>query len=147
MRQINWIVIHCTATQPETRPESIVNHWKNTLGWRDPGYHILIEADGTIHILADFSKVTNGVRGRNQNSIHISYIGGIDREGFPFDTRTPAQKAKLLEWVLKALEWVKLHQDTVPDIVGHHDLYAGKACPSFPALKEYSWITVGNHAA
>lgn len=142
MRKISWIVIHCSATPPETKVSSILNYWRNNLGWKNPGYHRIIEANGKVHELADFSRVTNGVRGFNQHSIHISYIGGIDRDGNPVDTRTEAQKAAILDCIHEALEWVMSHQIKIPHIVGHRDLYAGKACPSFNALKEYDWITL-----
>ena len=49
MRNINFIVIHCTATQPNVKKESILNYWKNTLKWKSVGYHRLIDANGIIH--------------------------------------------------------------------------------------------------
>jgi N-acetylmuramoyl-L-alanine amidase len=75
MRKIDYIVIHCTATQPNTKKESILNYWKNTLKWKSVGYHRLIDANGIIHELAKYEQTTNGVKGYNSNSIHFSYIG------------------------------------------------------------------------
>jgi N-acetylmuramoyl-L-alanine amidase len=142
IRQINWIVVHCTATPQTTKPSSILNYWRNRLGWRSPGYHLLIEADGTVHELAPFDKITNGVRGHNSEAIHISYIGGVDADGLPADTRTEAQKAAILDCLRKALLWTMDQQVKVPHIVGHRDLFNGKACPSYNARREYSWLTV-----
>ncbi len=147
MREVDYIVIHCSATPPTTKVSSILNYWKNNMSWKNVGYHRLIQADGTVHKLAPFEKVTNGVRGFNHNSIHISYIGGIDAEGLPHDTRTKEQKGKLLNCIQEALEWLIQYQRIAPDIVGHHDLYAAKACPSFPAYQEYKWITEGSNIA
>jgi hypothetical protein len=65
MRKIDYIVIHCTATQPNTKKESILNYWKNTLKWKSVGYHRLIDANGVIHELAKFEQITNGVKGYN----------------------------------------------------------------------------------
>lgn len=137
MRLIKYCVLHCTATQPEASVESIKNYWKS-IGWKRPGYHILVDANGIPHYLAPFDQITNGVKGYNMESIHISYIGGIDRDGKPKDTRTPQQKATLLKCIKEALEYVgrKLI------IQGHRDFGVNKACPSFDAKKEYEWITI-----
>ena len=138
MRLIKYIVIHCTATQPEASVEAIKNYWKS-IGWKRPGYHVLVDANGIPHYLAPFDQITNGVKGYNMESIHISYIGGIDRNGKPKDTRTPQQKATLLKCIKEALEFVgrKLI------IQGHRDFpNVNKACPSYPAKKEYEWITL-----
>ena len=91
-RPIKYIAIHCTATQPTATVAAIQRHWKDQLGWKSPGYHLLIEPNGTIHRLLDFNGVANGVRGYNKESVHISYIGGITKEGSPIDNRTEAQK-------------------------------------------------------
>lgn len=137
MRLIKYCVLHCTATQPEASVEAIKNYWKS-IGWKRPGYHILVDANGIPHYLAPFDQITNGVKGYNLESIHISYIGGIDRDGKPKDTRTPQQKATLLKCIKEALEFVgrKLI------IQGHRDFPGvNKACPSFDC-KEYEWITL-----
>ncbi len=52
-RNIKYIVIHCTATDPQTKVEAIQNYWRNNLGWKSPGYHYIIQADGTVLQLAD----------------------------------------------------------------------------------------------
>ena len=91
MRQINHIVLHCTATAQNTKVDSILNYWKNIKGWKNPGYHYLIEADGKTHKIQPIELPSNGVRGYNRDSIHISYIGGIDEDLKPLDNRTPKQ--------------------------------------------------------
>jgi N-acetylmuramoyl-L-alanine amidase len=102
MRDIKYIVIHCTATQPNTKKESILNYWKNTLKWKSVGYHRLIDANGVIHELAKYEQVTNGVKGYNSNSIHFSYVGGVDEFNNPKDTRTLKQKESLLYLIKQA---------------------------------------------
>lgn len=135
MRSIKYIVIHCTATQPEAKVSSIQNYWRNTLGWKSPGYHYIIEADGNVKQLADVSMVTNGVAGYNANSIHISYIGGIDRTGRPKDTRTDAQIEAMRQLVL-------VMQRKYPQAIiqGHRDFpNVRKACPSFDVK---NWLLI-----
>lgn len=133
MRIIKYIVIHCTATQPNTKKEAILNYWKNTLKWKSVGYHRLIDANGIIHELANYDQITNGVKGYNCESIHFSYIGGIDEAGRPKDTRTIKQKESLLYLVEKAK---KKYPEAI--VLGHKDFKGVvKACPSFDAKTEY----------
>lgn len=127
MRKINNIVIHCTATQPDAKVESIKKYWKEVMGWKQVGYHYIIDAAGTVHQLAEESAVTNGVSGHNKDSIHISYIGGIDKKGKAKDTRTEAQRKAML---LKVLD-LKFRYPGVR-VLGHRDFEGvRKECPSF----------------
>ena len=136
MREIKYIVIHCTATQPNTKKEAILSYWKNTLKWKTVGYHRLIDANGVIHELAKFEQITNGVKGYNSESIHFSYIGGIDESGRPKDTRTLKQKESLLYLVKQAKK-----QFPNAIVQGHKDFKGvAKACPSFDAKNEYKAI-------
>ena len=133
MREIKWIVVHCTATPQNTTVESIQNYWKKNLGWKSPGYHRLIDPSGRIHILSEYNKTTNGVAGYNANSVHISYIGGVEGKK-AVDNRTEAQKATMLD-LLKELK--RLYPNA--KIQGHRDFpKVKKACPSFDAKAEYS---------
>ena len=134
MREINYLVVHCTATQPDAKIENIQNYWRKNLGWKSPGYHYIIKADGEIVPLLSIDRVSNGVAGYNSQIINISYIGGIDKSGKPKDTRTEEQKSsilKLLKDLKKRFPYAKIQ--------GHRDFpKVSKACPSFDAKKEYS---------
>jgi N-acetylmuramoyl-L-alanine amidase len=127
MRAIKYIVLHCTATQPTATIASIQKYWREELKWMSPGYHFLIRADGTYENLQPIEKPSNGVAGHNANSIHISYIGGIDKQGKPKDTRTPEQ-------ILTQIMLLRILREDFPnaEILGHRD-FPGvqKACPSF----------------
>lgn len=125
-RKIEYIIVHCTATDPSAKVSSIVNYWKHNLKWKKPGYHILIKSDGSFSILSDLIDPTNGVKGYNYNSIHISYIGGIDKDGKPYDTRTEQQKNSL-RYIIN-----KIYKKYGGEIKGHKDFYGvRKSCPSF----------------
>ena len=127
MRTINNIVIHCTATSEQATVSSICRYWNEQLGWRNPGYHFLIEANGTIHNLQPIEKASNGAKGHNADSIHISYIGGIDDKGNAIDNRTSAQ-------IKSMLKIIKEMQRLFPkaEIKGHRDFpNVKKACPCF----------------
>jgi len=136
MRKITHLVVHCTATSQLATVASILQYWKRELGWKNPGYHILIPPDGHSVRLLDDSLVSNGVAGHNSTSLHVSYIGGIDAHGRPMDTRTVAQKVELMRILVR---WKQAHPNAI--IQGHKD-FPGvkKACPSFEAKAEYAHL-------
>jgi N-acetylmuramoyl-L-alanine amidase len=133
MRNIKYIVVHCTATPQSTKVESIQSYWKTNLKWKSPGYHKIVKANGEVITLAPDEEVCNGVAGYNSVSLHVSYVGGIDSKTHPLDNRTGGQKEALLQ-VLHA--WKKKYPNAI--IQGHKDFpNVNKACPSFDAKKEY----------
>jgi N-acetylmuramoyl-L-alanine amidase len=135
MRAITHIVVHCTATPQTTTVQSIQRYWRDNLKWKSPGYHFLIEANGTVHNLQPINLPSNGVAGHNANSIHVSYIGGVNGQR-AVDNRTEAQKTALLT-ILRDLK--KQFPNAI--IQGHRDFpRVAKACPSFDAKKEYATL-------
>lgn len=141
MRQIDYLVIHCTAASAQQKTSDIINYWKTVLGWRNNGYHVLIDADGTVTRLTPDDKPANGVKGYNHNSIHISYKGGENGK----DTRTILQKEailKLLKGYKKVYPNAKIlgHRDLSPDLNGDGVITSNefvKLCPCFSAITEY----------
>lgn len=128
MRNIKYIVLHCTATPKNTTIQSIKNYWKNVLKWKSVGYHYIIESNGNVVQLADESQVTNGVAGFNSVSVHITYIGGQKT-----DDRTPDQKYAM-EVLVHDLK--KRYPNAI--VQGHRDFpKVAKACPQFNAKEEY----------
>jgi N-acetylmuramoyl-L-alanine amidase len=154
MRKIKHIVIHCSAGFGNR--QSIERFWKESLGWKSPGYHLLIDLDGTIHELQPFNLPTNGVKGFNATSIHICYIGGVLRENVKVaaDTRTDAQEKALIYCIHLAQRWIELYQPLAGvKILGHRDFSPDKngngvvdswerikECPSFDAIIEYNHL-------
>lgn len=146
MRAITRIFVHCTASwQNTTTVDSLKKEFANK-GWKNPGYHWVIFPDGKIVKLLEESKVANGVKGYNPNSIHVAWVGGIDKE-HPngIDNRTPEQKLALFDLLVK----IKLrykdamilgHRDISPDL-NHNGVVDAweriKDCPCFDAMIEY----------
>ena len=139
MRNIKYLVVHCTATPQATTVESIQRYWRERLGWKANGYHKIVKANGEVITLAQDDAVCNGVAGYNSASLHISYIGGVDSRGNPLDNRTQGQKDAISQ-VLYA--WREKYHNAI--IQGHRDfLKRGvnwKECPSFDAKTEYAHI-------
>lgn len=151
MRKIERIVLHCSGGPSAQTAASIRNYHllpvsRGGLGWRTPGYHYVVEADGRVVRLVDEAHPSNGVRGYNASSVHVCYTGGLDSKGVPADTRTPAQRAALLRLV-NALRGkypraaVLGHRDLSPDRNGDGHISPDewvKSCPCFDAAKEYN---------
>lgn len=134
MRKVNKIVVHSSAS-PEGREDTVedVTRWHLARGFKDIGYHYIIELDGIVFQGRPLSKQGAHVRGHNTDTIGICYIGGTDntRQRNPKDTRTDAQKRSLRK-LLSDLKQMFPNAE----IVGHRDL-AANACPSFDAKNEY----------
>jgi len=153
MRKVDWIVIHCTGAAANQTVASIERHWREVRGWRNPGYHRLITLDGTVHELAPYSAITNGVAGFNANAIHICYTGGVDSFGRIADTRTTKQKEALLQLVQEAAELfpeavIQGHRDFSPDknrngVIEPEEWI--KACPSFSVKKWLHEVNFRSH--
>ena len=137
MRNINKIIVHCSATREgQNIPVSTIRDWHvNGRGWSDIGYHFYIDLHGDIYKGRDIAKIGAHCKGQNRNSIGICYCGGVEVDGkTPKDTRTEEQEDSLLA-VLKTLKAM------YPEAVIHsHNDFANKACPSFDATSEYENI-------
>ncbi|MDD4490398.1 MAG: N-acetylmuramoyl-L-alanine amidase [Paludibacter sp.] len=146
MRAIEKIIIHCSAT-PEGRHVSVadITAWHKKRGFRTIGYHFVIYLDGSIHKGRDISEIGAHVEGKNSNSIGICYIGGLDSNGKPKDTRTYGQKSAIMKLVSQLKERfpnseVLGHRDYSPDKNGNGIIEEWewlKACPCFDVKKEF----------
>ncbi|MDE5800322.1 MAG: N-acetylmuramoyl-L-alanine amidase [Paramuribaculum sp.] len=133
MRQIDEIIIHCTAT-PEGRNVTVqqIRDWHvKGNGWADIGYHFIIDLEGKVHPGRPISQPGAHCYGHNAKSIGIVYVGGLASDGkTPKDTRTPAQRFAIRQLVQQL-------RDQFPGVTVHgHNEYAAKACPSFDVQKD-----------
>ena len=138
MRTINKIIVHCSATQEGKDLDAAeINKWHLKRGWGGIGYHYVVLLDGVIEYGRSIYKQGAHVKGENEGSIGICYIGGVESKRgsngkwIAKDTRTPEQKESLL-LLLKTLK--KMHPEAT--IHGHNE-FAAKSCPCFDAKKEY----------
>ena len=132
MRTVNKIIIHCTAT-PEGRHHTVadVTEWHMARGFQTIGYHYLIGMNGEIWTGRPIEHIGAHVTGHNTGSIGVCYVGGLDANSKPKDTRTPAQKESLLK-LLKELK-----QNYPSATIHGHKEFANKACPCFE-VSEYT---------
>lgn len=126
MREIDDIIIHCTATR-KNRPYTVEDIRRSHLkrGFDDIGYHYLIYLDGTIHVGRPIEIVGAHAYGHNQHSIGVCYVGGLDRRGRPTNTLNRAQERSLVMLI-------KVLQSIFPQAGLHgHNEYSEKECPCF----------------
>lgn len=144
MRTVKYIAVHCTAGSQKQTVGDLLTEFKKK-GWKNPGYHYVVTADGKIHQLLDEAKVSNGVKGYNSISINVAYTGGVDSSMKAVDNRTEAQKASLMNLMRllrkrypKAV--IQGHRDFSPDKNGNGKVDKWeriKECPCFEAKEEY----------
>lgn len=128
MRNIDKIIIHCTAT-PEGKDYTVdeIRGWHvRGNGWKDIGYHFVVHLDGEVSLGRPVNQIGAHCKGQNASSIGIAYVGGCTPDGkTPRDTRTPAQKKALRNLVA-------ILKHSFPGATVHcHNEFANKACPSF----------------
>lgn len=139
-RQIKRIVIHCSAinevpgrkldtaeairkfhTDP-VHPDGKTVDGVYGRGWRDIGYHRVIERDGSVKQGRDFDTMGAHVAGHNEDTIGICLIG--EATGL----FTPVQ----IEALKVEVEHIQGSYG-IPDshVIGHRDLDSRKSCPGF----------------
>lgn len=148
-RNINLIVIHCSATRfnADYTPDMLLRDHK-ARGFNSWGYHFYIRKSGQRVALRSLELAGAHVTGFNRASIGICYEGGCDNAGKASDTRTPEQKKAIIDLLR---ELVNIYPDA--EICGHRDLSPDtdgdgviepqewvKLCPCFDARKEYKMI-------
>ena len=135
MRNIDTIIIHCTATRPNwwegksaQQKTDEVRRWHvEDRGWSDIGYHYLIDRDGTVTEGRPLERTGAHAKGHNTGSVGISLFGGHGgnvsdqfEDNFTEDQNL-AQRALIAK--LKA-------DHPITKIIGHNEV-ANKACPTF----------------
>ena len=140
MRNIDSIIVHCSATKAgQDFTAADIDCWHRERGFNGIGYHYVIRLDGKLEKGRDVSLAGAHCRGWNERSVGICYIGGLDENGRPADTRTNAQKRVLYQIIMDLQREYNIlqvlgHRDTSPDLNGDGVIepyeYV-KACPCF----------------
>ena len=152
-KKVAYLIVHCTAS-----PEGLdldakaIDRMHRNRGFSMIGYHYLIKLDGTIEEGRPLDKQGAHVRGYNDESIGIAYVGGLDSARKAKDTRTELQQVamvNLLEALVKKFPKAKIvgHRDLSPDLDGDgvvekHEWM--KQCPCFSAIEEYNFLDGAN---
>ena len=145
MRNIDSIIVHCSATKAgQDFTATDIDRWHRERGFNGIGYHYVIRLDGKLEKGRDVALAGAHCKGWNERSVGICYIGGLDENGRPADTRTNAQKRVLYQIIIDLQREYNIlqvlgHRDTSPDLNGDGVIepyeYV-KACPCFD-VKEF----------
>ena len=142
MRNIDLIVIHCSATREDKEfTEHDLETCHRRRGFNGTGYHFYIRKNGYIVSTRALDRIGAHAKGYNAHSIGICYEGGLDTQGHPKDTRTEWQRHSLRVLVLTLLKdfpgaRVCGHRDLSPDLDHDGEIEPEewiKACPCFDA--------------
>lgn len=126
MRKINEIIVHCTATFAEQKVTiEILRKWHKQRGFKDVGYHYLIDIEGNILTGRPVEQVGAHCTDHNAHSIGVAYAGGLGDDAKPANTLSEKQKVALVQ----LLRELKEHYPEA-SIHGHSE-FANKACPCF----------------
>ena len=143
MRELNEIIVHCTATRPDwwaSKPTKAkvneVRRWHvEDRGWRDIGYHYLIDRDGTVAKGRPLEQTGAHTKGKNTGTVGIALFGGFGgaADDLFYDHFTIEQEVALRQLIGKL-------QEDYPSItkISGHSQFAAKACPTFQVD---SWLT------
>ena len=152
MRPITRIILHCSASLEgiDLTGHDILRMHTNPVrlggrGWKNPGYHYVVRLDGKVDQILPETRIANGVKGHNADSIHICYVGGLRKREkgkgrsekslpatlVPANTMTPAQR----EAIVNLLHDLRIRYPTAT-LHGHNE-FAAKACPCFRVRTEF----------
>lgn len=145
-RDVKYIVVHCADTPADMDVGAKeIDLWHKEKGWAMIGYHFVIRRNGNVEKgrpldddhLIEPNEVGAHVAGYNSVSIGVCMVGGAKRvvtmvNGVKKKSLIPEDNFNSLQYDSLVEVLTKLHnQFPKARIVGHRDLNAGKACPSF----------------
>lgn len=152
-QNIDAIVIHCTASRAgQDLRAADIDKMHQERGFAMIGYNYVVDLDGTVEDGRPLSRDgahcnTAGLSGKsyNKHSIGIVYVGGLDENGNPADTRTPEQKRALADLVYRLINEYPIvevigHRDASPDKNGNGQIERNewiKQCPCFDVKSEF----------
>ena len=136
---VTEIILHCADTRPDWmagRPPSEkvaeIRRWHvEQRGWRDIGYHWIVDRDGAVAPGRRETEIGAHVEGHNRGTIGICLLGGYGTSvDDPFDKNFTAAQAAAVRRLISEIKG-----RTVIGKVSGHNEYAPKACPGFKVGK------------
>jgi N-acetyl-anhydromuramyl-L-alanine amidase AmpD len=132
---VTEIILHCADTRPGWmvgRPISEkvaeIRRWHvEQRGWRDIGYHWLIDRDGAVAPGRRETEIGAHVESHNRGTLGICLLGGFGASADdPFDKNFTAAQAASVRRLISEIKG----RTAIGRVSGHND-YAVKACPGF----------------
>jgi N-acetylmuramoyl-L-alanine amidase len=147
MRQINLIVVHCTASRNgKARPVAAIEADHRARGFSSIGYHYVIQPDGHVDLGRDEEQPGAHAKGFNAHSLGVCLVGGL---GGPNRLNpglyTMAQWDALRITVRSLLDRypgarVVGHRDLSPDLDGDGQVEPHEWLKKCPAFEVQEWL-------
>ena len=130
MRDINAIVIHCSATYPDMDIGlAEIEQWHKDRGFNSVGYHYIIRRNGEVEKGRPDAHMGAHVAGHNKNTIGGCMVGGLARDGRQACNFTREQW-ETLDCLVDELQAYYPQAE----IKGHNDYTDSKTCPTFDVV-------------
>ena len=125
MRDINTIIIHCSATKNGLDFRAInIDAWHKERGWSRIGYHYVITVNGKIELGRPVDQIGAHVKNHNTDSIGICIVG--------------TDKFREDQWYrLRGLVRQLQNTHNIRKIYGHKYFSHSKKCPGFNVIKHW----------
>ncbi len=136
---VTEIILHCADTRPDWmagRPiiEKVaeIRRWHvQERGWRDIGYHWVIDRDGAVAPGRPETEIGAHVEGHNRGTIGICLLGGYGAKADdPFEKNVTDAQGAALKRLIREIKG----RTAIRKVSGHND-YAAKACPGFRLVR------------
>jgi N-acetylmuramoyl-L-alanine amidase len=128
-KKTNWLIVHSSATPPHMDiGVKEIKRWHVERGFTTTGYHFVIRRNGLMEVGRAIAEQGAHVFGRNNDSVGICLVGGVNKERAAENNFTEEQFEQL-KIILEAL--LKVYPDA--KVRGHRD-FANTDCPSFDAV-------------
>lgn len=135
------ITVHCSATE-NGKSVSIetIRSWHIARGWRDIGYHVVIDVDGSVNIGRPLIEQGSHVEGENEGNLGICLVGT--------DKFTRSQFASLKNQLNNLINAFKINEW---EIHTHREFPSavkqGKTCPGFTTGQLLCWYLLDDYVA
>lgn len=132
---ITEIILHCADTRPDwmagralSEKVAEIRRWHvEERGWRDIGYHWVIDRDGSVAPGRPETEIGAHVEGHNRGTIGVCLLGGYGASADdPFEKNFTVNQ----EVAMRRLVGEIKVRTVIRKVSGHND-YAAKACPGF----------------
>ncbi len=137
MRQIDEIIVHAASTRPSWYEGKSVQEKRDEIrrwhieenGWRDIGYHYVIDRDGKVATGRSLEDEGAHTYGHNKTSIGVCLVGGHGSSANDaFEANYTSEQDQALRVLINEL---KIRFPGISKISGHNDYTNAKACPGF----------------
>ena len=132
---VTEIILHCADTRPDwmtghaiAEKLAEIRRWHvQQRGWRDIGYHWIVDRDGAVAPGRCETETGAHVEGHNRGTLGICLLGGFGASADdPFAKNFTLAQANATKRLI-----AEIKRRTAIQLVSGHNDYATKACPGF----------------